>query len=488
MLVVAGSTEPRAQRAGPVAVIEVLQGKVEVSQVSDQLWEAAKTNMTLLAGASIRTGIRSRALLRIVTADRQFIEIGEASLMKLQARVEGKELPQLTFDWGKFRWQSRTKAEELPFQTPVVACGAKGTEFNVVVEPGTGRTTITMLDGEVEIRNTSGREVLSSGEEGIVEPGREPTRRQAVNVVDVIQWSLYYPAVVALEDLPWVGQVPADLEPSLNAYRSGDLLAALDLYPTNHVAEGGADQLYRAAILLAVGQVDESERRLSRIDPTDSAARPARALRHLVATVGLRVVDFDSPPSTASEWLAQSYQLQQQRKLPEALAAARQAAQLQPGFGFAWARVAELEFGRGYISAARVAARQAVAFSPRYAPAVALLGFLAAAQGRVQDAAAQFEQAISLDGAYAPAWLGRGLCQIRRNRLEAGRRDLQTAATLETHRGLYHSYLGKALSANGDSHLAGLELEEAKRLDPADPTAWLYSALVAQEQNRINPR
>ena len=26
----------------------------------------------------------------------------------------------------------------------------------------------------------------------------------------------------------------------------------------------------------------------------------------------------------------------------------------------------------------------------------------------------------------------------------------------------------------------------AKRLDPADPTAWLYAALLSQRQNRIN--
>src|SRR5258707_2845354 len=30
------------------------------------------------------------------------------------------------------------------------------------------------------------------------------------------------------------------------------------------------------------------------------------------------------------------------------------------------------------------------------------------------------------------------------------------------------------------------ELNLAKRLDPGDPTSWLYSALLKQQQNRIN--
>ena len=480
------SAEPQGQKPGPLAVIEMLQAKVETRQGAMQKWEPALTNAPLRTGDWIRTGLRSRALLRIAASDRQFIEIDEASVMRIQAGVEGKSLPELLFDWGKFRWQSRTREGELPFRTPVVACGAKGTEFHVLVEQGTGRTTVTMLDGEVEMTNAQGRETLRSGEEGLVELGGKPTKRPVLNVVDVIQWSLYYPAVVALEDLEWYGTAPAELDASLRAYRSGDLLTALDLYPTNRVAQGDSERVYWAALLLAVGQVDDAEAQLAQVQTTSPASRPARALCHLAATVALRESKLEPPPSTASEWLAESYARQQQRLLPEALAAAHEARRLRPGCGFAWARVAELEFGNGRIGPARTAAQRAVECSPRHAPAAALQGFIAAAQGRVRDAMDHFREAISLDGAYPPAWLGRGLCEIRLNRVEEGRRDLQTAATLETQRGLYHSYLGKALSVAGETKLADMEFQQAKRCDPADPTAWLYSALVAQEANRIN--
>ena len=48
------------------------------------------------------------------------------------------------------------------------------------------------------------------------------------------------------------------------------------------------------------------------------------------------------------------------------------------------------------------------------------------------------------------------------------------------------SYLGKAFSHAGDYTHAAKELELAKRFDPRDPTAWLYSALLDRQQNRIN--
>src|SRR5204863_4642054 len=38
----------------------------------------------------------------------------------------------------------------------------------------------------------------------------------------------------------------------------------------------------------------------------------------------------------------------------------------------------------------------------------------------------------------------------------------------------------------GDDVRAGHELELARKLDPKDPTGWLYSALLKQQQNRIN--
>ncbi|HEY6166984.1 MAG TPA: TonB-dependent receptor, partial [Verrucomicrobiae bacterium] len=67
-----------------------------------------------------------------------------------------------------------------------------------------------------------------------------------------------------------------------------------------------------------------------------------------------------------------------------------------------------------------------------------------------------------------------------------GRADLQVAATLEPQRSILRSYLGKAWSCSGNQPMARKELDLAKKLDPADPTPWLYSALLAQEQNRIN--
>ena len=75
---------------------------------------------------------------------------------------------------------------------------------------------------------------------------------------------------------------------------------------------------------------------------------------------------------------------------------------------------------------------------------------------------------------------------IHRGDTKGGREDLLVAAALEPQRAGLRSYLGKAYADAGDYPRATRELQLAKKLDPNDPTAWLYSALLNQENNRIN--
>ena len=165
-------------------------------------------------------------------------------------------------------------------------------------------------------------------------------------------------------------------------------------------------------------------------------------------------------------------------------------------FAFALERSAELEFGFGHIRSARVALDRSLELAPRNAQAHALRGFVLSAENRSHPALAAFDEAIGLDPGLANGWLGRGLIRIRQRQPEEGLADLQTAAALEPNRAFLRSYLAKAYSQaartgpwkNEDDLLrkAAEELVLAKQLDPNDPTAWLYSALLNRDEDRFN--
>jgi hypothetical protein len=148
--------------------------------------------------------------------------------------------------------------------------------------------------------------------------------------------------------------------------------------------------------------------------------------------------------------------------------------------------VAELEFGFGHTGPALEALDRSLRLAPRNAQALALMGFLLAAENRTRQAAEWFDRAIAVDAALGNAWLGRGLCRMRHGDSAAGVKDLMVAAALEPQRTLLRSYLGKAYTDAYDYALANKEFELATKLDPKDPTPWLYSALLKQQQNRVN--
>jgi Tfp pilus assembly protein PilF len=438
------------------------------------------------------TGARSRATLRL--SDLSVARISEQSEFEIEA------LPDKTSDGGFSLLRGllyllhRDRPGSHRFTTPTATAATRGTEFTLEVEAGTGRTLLTVLEGEAELSNAAGTVILASGEQGIAVLGQAPTKTAVLDTTNLVQWCLYYPGTLDVSELALTPQELDALEPSLAAYRSGDLLKAAAAYPSGRTAVSDDESLYAAGLFLAFGQVAEAEPRLAAlVARTAFNRRPHRlaaSLLEVIAAVKRRAVkpaEFDpDQEKLATERLAESYTRQGFGDLAGALAAARDATRRSPHFGFAWVRVAELAFGDGNTAAARNALERGLQLSPRNAQALALRGFLLAAENRTGPAIESFEQAMSIDGGLGNAWLGRGLCRIRRGDAAGGRFDLQVAATLEPQRSLLRSYLGKAFSNAGDTRRAARELELARQIDAGDPTPWLYSALLLQQENRLN--
>lgn len=484
------------------ALIIELEGQVTVSRAGTDAWNPARTNQLLLPRDRVRTLERSRATVRL--SNLSTWRVAPNSLFQVPDDEQGG----LHLLRGLLYYFHRDKPGTLPVRTPSAYAVILGTEFTVAVDPN-GSTRIDLIDGQIDLTNEFGSLHLGSGEAAVAEPGRAPVRTPAIHAVNVVQWVLHYPAVLDAAELQLTPGEERRLARSLAAYRTGDLHQALADYPTDQTPTSADETLYRATLLLSVGEVKEAEILLQSLLPSPGAEartqRLARSLETLIAAVKFRPDTIDSegrapiepsplslmageafatPSGTAL--LAESYYQQSRRDLEAARRLAQAATQASPSFGFAWARLAELEFSFGERTASAKALDQAERLTPHHAQARALRGFVMAAENRIAAALQSFDQAISLDGALGNAWLGRGLCRIRQGDVAAGREDLQVAATLEPQRALLRSYLGKAFGNEGDVTRARHELDLARTIDPQDPTGWLYSALLNQELNRIN--
>jgi tetratricopeptide (TPR) repeat protein len=462
---------------------------VEISPAGAQTWVLTRTNQVLYPHDRLRTGPNSRVALR--WSDESAVQFGPSTELEILPPHQAGALAGLHLVHGVISFFHRDQPGRIQVITRGAVAGIEGTEFVLAVDDA-DRTTISVIDGKVRFGNEQAMLVLTNGDQATAEVGRAPARTAGFVANNVLQWAFYYPAVLDPADLTLSSDEQQALADSLDAYRSGDLLAALAKYPSGRQPGSDAERVYYAALLLSVGEVDKTETTLNALSSGNSPDRPPRlaaALRQLIAAVKHNTSPAPAPQLT-TEFLADSYYEQsrgdRKSSLALALQAARQAAAKSPQFGFAWERVAELEFSFGHTGAAKEALEKSLALAPRNAQAFALQGFLLAAEGRTREARASFDHSLALDAALGNAWLGRGLCRIHLGDDEGGRQDLLMAAALEPQRAELRSYLGKAYGNVNDFSKAMKELRLAEKLDPEDPTAFLYSAVLNQEYNRVN--
>ncbi|HKX63059.1 MAG TPA: TonB-dependent receptor, partial [Verrucomicrobiae bacterium] len=484
-----GQYGPNAVRI--VAIIG--PGPVEVLPPGGNAWILTLTNQILQPGFHLRTGPNNRAVVR--WSDQSVVTFGPLT------EVEILPSPDLRGDSAIHLWRGllsffhRGRPGRIRILNQGTTAGVKGTEF-VVDATATGpeaETFYYVLDGRIELTNSAGTLALTNGQHASVAANQGPLLQTAGFIAkNVLQWCLYYPAVLDLRDLPFTAAERGELETSLNSYRAGDLSGALAAYPGRPPGSVN-DRLYHAALLLAVGRVDGAADELLAIEQTGLVDRQARlqsALRLLIAAARADRVDPGVAPETGTELLARSYYEQSRAAGDESLGAALQWAETavaqSPDFGFAWVRLAELEFSFGHIDRAFTALERGLSLAPKHGEGLALRGFLRATQNRMRDSKDSFQQAIAQDPALANGWLGRGLVRFRQGDVEGGREDMLIAAAVEPNRAILRSYLAKAWAVSRERNLAAHELELAQALDPSDPTAWLYSALLNQQNNRIN--
>ncbi len=468
---------PTARTDRHASQLIAFAGKVEVTAANTNDWRPAHLNQWLHPGDRLRTAADSRATLQL--SDRSVIRVSPSTILEIEPPTAPAR-HRFGLKRGALFFFDREQPADVEFETPLTTGAIRGTEFLLTVVETDATTRLALLDGAVSLNANGSNLALTSGEQALVEPGQPARRIAMLPANNLIQWSFYYPAVFNPAEIHFAPAEKSALAKSLADYADGDLLHALPDAPEELAGQSAATRIYFAALKLGGGQVAQAE------DLISAVGKPADPLRELISAVKFQAIAALPTPTNSSGWLARSYYLQSRSQLPGALNAARQAVKIAPEFGFAWARLAELEFGFGHRREAAKALQSARQISPRNAQAVSLTGFMALAENHPHRALDVFAQASALDGSLPTAWAGRALAEAQLGREDAARRDFQIAATLEPQRGLFRSYLGKAWSQLGEDRLAEKDFALAEKLDFADPTAWLYSALHRFQTHQVN--
>ena len=210
-----------------IRIVE-LQGTAEIASGAATTWAPAHNDQILHPFDRLRTGANSRVAL--LWSDRSVVSFGASTEIEVLPPDSADAQCGLHLLRGILSFFHRDKPGRIRVITRGAVAGVEGTEFAMAVDD-TDRTTLSVIDGKVRFGNEQAMLLLTNGQQAVAEPGKAPVRTAGFIANNVLQWCFYYPAVIDPADLPFTSDEQKILARSLDAYRSGDLLAALAQYP-----------------------------------------------------------------------------------------------------------------------------------------------------------------------------------------------------------------------------------------------------------------
>jgi len=181
-------------------------------------------------------------------------------------------------------------------------------------------------------------------------------------------------------------------------------------------------------------------------------------------------------PKLAAAYNNIGYNLYYQGKLDDAIAAFRQAIQIQPD-SIRYNNLGIVLFNQGKLEEAIVAFKQAIQIDPKYPPAHYGLGYTFYNQGKIQEAIEAYRQTIQIEPKFAAAYNNLGIALKDQGKLEEAEAayrqalalpDDKTPPTVHT---LAHNNLGRLLQQQDKLEAAIAEFEQAVAIDPKFVTA-----------------
>ncbi|MFN4117243.1 FecR domain-containing protein [Acidovorax sp.] len=481
------------------AQIVALAGQGQTRAPGVEPWSPAALAQQLGPGADMRTLALSSAALLL--ADRTQIRMSANAQVRLCESQPERTLLELAA--GRLWARTKKAPATLQLQTPAALAVVRGTDWDVEVDAA-GRTTLTVLSGQVELRNAQGSVQLGPAEQGFVEPGQAPVKRVLVNPRERVQWVMAHPGSAtrwAEFQRPGLAEPLASVSTALQAgqwSQARDQLQALAAR-----GQGGAvAELVLADLEVFEGALEAAQARLAQAwqrtqDPRTAARRAdlllaldrgADARAWLDATraaaptsVDLLLADADwhrlDGRGDAALALYREAVARAEAQAPQGATAALDAAPLAAAL---WGLGRALQ-QRGDLTAARTALARAVQLAPDH-PAYRGEQATAATEAlRLAEAQAGFDAALALAGDDYVSLAGTGLLALQQGDPERARTQLLKALVIEPRYAQAHVWLAVAEYRLGALHAAFDSLERARVADPKDPLAWQVESMMRND-------
>lgn len=170
----------------------------EVRFIDVSGWRFVDVKQDLLAGDALRTN--AQGALAVLFADHTQIRMARNTTL-LVKEVGSTSDSRFALEGGTIWARAQRGGIGLTIDTPAAAAAIRGTDWTMTVD-ATGKTSLVVLEGEVELFNPQGSVTVRRGEGAVARIGQAPTKIIIVDPDDREQMLFYYSLKGVFSALP----------------------------------------------------------------------------------------------------------------------------------------------------------------------------------------------------------------------------------------------------------------------------------------------
>ncbi|MFL5023282.1 MAG: FecR domain-containing protein, partial [Microvirga sp.] len=185
----AQAQSPLPRQAPAAGAIVAAKGGEEMRFVREDLWRAAQLQQSLVGGDTLRTNAIGN--LAILFNDQTQIRVGRNSTLTVNDVANGPaDATQLSLQGGNIWARAARGGSGVDVKTPAAVAAIRGTDWSLSVD-GSGKTSLVVLEGVVELKNPQGAVTVRQGEGAVAAVGQAPTKFVLVSPNDREQMLFY---------------------------------------------------------------------------------------------------------------------------------------------------------------------------------------------------------------------------------------------------------------------------------------------------------
>jgi tetratricopeptide (TPR) repeat protein len=177
----------RQAMAEPIVRAQTIAGSVIARKSGEEIrffdvsnWRFVDLRQDVVAGDYLRTNATGN--LAVLFADRTQMRLGRNTTLLVKSIAPSTDAA-FTLESGTIWARAERGGLGLTVETPAAATAIRGTDWTMTVEAN-GRTSLTVLEGQVELANQFGSVTVSQGEGAVANIGSAPTKLVNVNPDD----------------------------------------------------------------------------------------------------------------------------------------------------------------------------------------------------------------------------------------------------------------------------------------------------------------